>query len=220
MGRVILALIALTVFSGQAAQAKVVDERVYIIPAGDVDRKVLKAIKEELPAKLPMDAKIVIEDPKALPDAAYDASRRQYDADAALKALSRRVVLIPSMECALFITGEDLYVKDLNFVYGLANPPKVSSIVSLARLKNEFYGLKSDHPLLVSRAVKESIHELGHGWGLGHCADKKCVMCFSDTIQDTDKKRAEFCHACRRGLQSRYGAPLADVIGKNKDRKK
>ena len=41
----------------------------------------------------------------------------------------------------------------------------------------------------------EAIHELGHTYGLGHCADPRCVMWFSNTLSETDRKGTEFCLA-------------------------
>jgi archaemetzincin len=210
----IFAVLAALLIFAQVAGAKAVDERIYIVPAGDIDRKVLSAIKEGVAASLPIAAKIEICKSEAMPEGAYNASRKQYNADAALGELSRGTVLIPSMECALFVADADLWSGELNFVFGLANPSKVTSIISLTRLRNEYYGLKQDNALFIKRAVKEAIHELGHGWGLSHCSDRRCVMYFSNSLRDTDDKRAEFCHACRRGLKERYGKSIADIMGK------
>jgi len=72
------------------------------------------------------------------------------------------------------------------------------AVISLARLRPEFYGSPPDAPLLLKRAVKEAIHELGHTHGLGHCRDPRCIMCFSNTLHDTDVKGPGFCAACGR----------------------
>jgi archaemetzincin len=34
---------------------------------------------------------------------------------------------------------------------------------------------------------------LGHTYGLQHCSDPKCVMYFSNTLGETDRKRDKFC---------------------------
>jgi archaemetzincin len=52
--------------------------------------------------------------------------------------------------------------------------------------------------------MKEAIHELGHSYGLAHCSRPKCVMFFSNSLQDTDRKRSAFCVDCRMKLDKRY----------------
>ncbi|HDH96966.1 MAG TPA: hypothetical protein ENF73_04475 [Proteobacteria bacterium] len=137
------------------------------------------------------------------PDAgfAYNAARRQYSAhkllDAVVGLANERHIR------ALGITDLDLYVVDLNFVFGLALMNGAGAIVSTCRLKPEFYGLAPDGELLASRAVKEIVHELGHTLGLSHCSDKGCVMSFSNHIGEVDAKGDGFCPRCRRVLNDR-----------------
>ncbi|MEO0185151.1 MAG: matrixin family metalloprotease [candidate division WOR-3 bacterium] len=49
--------------------------------------------------------------------------------------------------------------------------------------------------------AKEVVHEVGHLMGLDHCSIPTCVMHFSNTIEDTDKKNVCFCDKCRRQLE-------------------
>ncbi|MFU8796607.1 MAG: archaemetzincin family Zn-dependent metalloprotease, partial [Dehalococcoidia bacterium] len=88
------------------------------------------------------------------------------------------------------VTEVDLYVPGLNYVFGEADPLSRTAIVSLCRLRQEYYGLEPDERLFFDRAVKEIVHELGHTFGLGHCTDNKCVMHFSNSLADTDFKAA------------------------------
>jgi archaemetzincin len=55
--------------------------------------------------------------------------------------------------------------------------------------------------MLVRRAVTEAVHELGHVWGLGHCTRRDCVMWFSNTLAETDRKGSTFCERCARQLR-------------------
>ena len=47
-------------------------------------------------------------------------------------------------------------------------------------------------------ALKEAVHELGHTLGLAHCPNAKCVMHFSNSLADTDRKGSVLCPVCQR----------------------
>ena len=68
------------------------------------------------------------------------------------------------------------------------------------RLRSEFYGEPADENLLFQRTLKESIHELGHAFGLKHCYNARCAMYYSNSIFETDNKMAHFCEMCDRRL--------------------
>ncbi len=189
-------------------EAKIIDEHIYLVPAGEVDNKVVEAIKERLPDFLPMTVKIEPAPKKEILKSAYDPSRRQYGAEMILDDISRRITIDTRTESALVIVDFDLYSPELNFVFGMSDVPKAISIISLTRLRNEFYGLKPDNNLFLKRVLKEAVHEVGHAWGLSHCPDPKCVMYFSNNLSDTDRKKGSFCHDCQKKLYERYNKPL------------
>jgi len=91
---------------------------------------------------------------------------------------------------ALGLTKEDIYVPDMNFVFGLASSDGGCAIVSTNRLKS------IDPGMFRGRLLKEVVHELGHVFGLSHCPDRRCVMHFSNSLQDTDLKSSEMCSNC------------------------
>ena len=208
----ILLLFSLQLFIPDMGLARSVDERVYIVPAGPVDQKIVKTLKERLPGCLPMAAKAVIEPPKDLPHAAYDEARNQYNAETMLDVLSKRVVMGVAMERSLFVVDVDLYSPGLDSVCGLADPKKGACIISLARLRNEFYGLKPDNRLFIDRAVKEAVRELGRTYGIDGCPDHRCVMFSSGNRAGDDKKRDTFCVECRIKLRKRYGGSIIGPI--------
>jgi hypothetical protein len=43
------------------------------------------------------------------------------------------------------------------------------------------------------RAAIEAIHELAHTYRLTHCTNPRCVMWFSNTLTETDRKGTRFC---------------------------
>lgn len=99
------------------------------------------------------------------------------------------------------LLDEDAYVPGLNFVFGEALPGW-GGIVYVPRLRPEFYGKPPDDSLLALRIAKEVVHEIGHSLGLGHCPNYNCVMWFSNSIVDTDRKGLMYCRECIAKLES------------------
>jgi archaemetzincin len=127
-----------------------------------------------------------------VPRSAFDGQRNQFNAVVMLKILqgSRR----EEDELVLGVTEADLFVPRMNFVFGVAGGG--AALVSLHRLRQEYFGLPADNSQLLRRALIESVHELGHVYGLDHCPEISCVMFFSNTLVDTDRKGSEFCPRC------------------------
>ena len=135
---------------------------------------------------------------------AWDAGRGQYYSTAILRLMERAWGLPSGPDArVLGVTMGDLYVPVLTFVFGEAQVDGNCATVSTARLREEFYGLPADTALLRERLLKESVHELGHTFGLRHCADWRCVMSSSYGVERLDIKSAEFCTACRKAIFGR-----------------
>ncbi len=100
----------------------------------------------------------------------------------------------------LGVLDVDVFAEGLNFIFGVADAGDKKALISITRLKQEFYGLPSDEIVLRERILKEAIHELGHTYGFKHCPNSRCVMHFSNTLKDTDIKSWQFCPLCRRRL--------------------
>jgi archaemetzincin len=128
----------------------------------------------------------------------YNTQRGQYHSTIIIKELRKFTGNIKADKIFAMV-DVDLYVPGLNFVFGEAECPGKFSIISVFRLKPEFYGYKN-YQTFVSRVKKESTHELGHTMGLFHCKDSQCVMFFSNSILDTDHKREYFCDVCDKKI--------------------
>ncbi len=94
------------------------------------------------------------------------------------------------------MTSVDLYAPGLNFVFGEALVFRGPALISVYRLRPEYYGMLWDEGLFHERVLKEAVHELGHTLGLGHCKNPRCVMFFSNSILETDRKSAQLCRLC------------------------
>jgi len=109
----------------------------------------------------------------------------QLNAEDFLPAIDRLVE-----DYGLGITNQDLYVPNLNFVFGVAFGK--NCIISSARLKGD---------LFLKRVTKEAVHEIGHCFGLSHCNNRKCVMYFSNSLYDSDVKEEKLCGECKEKIR-------------------
>jgi len=103
----------------------------------------------------------------------------------------------------LAVTEIDLYSPIFACFFGEAQLGGSCALVSLHRLRQEYYNLEPDQIIFLSRCEKEVIHEISHTYGLVHCIDKNCIMYPSNNIIDTDVKSNSFCSNCRRLLPMR-----------------
>jgi archaemetzincin len=106
-------------------------------------------------------------------------------------------------DAILGIVDADISVPELNFVFGEASFPGKEALISVWRLRPEFYGEVPDETIFLSRVVKEAVHEIGHTIGLQHCPCSSCVMHFSNSIVDTENKQTWFCAKCHLKAASR-----------------
>jgi len=173
---------------------------IVIIPIGNPEEAVLEGLEQSLPALF--GQRVKINDRISPPSELWNQDRAQYLAPSLLDLVPH-----PSPgNRALGVVEADIYVPGLNFVFGLADVAGKRALISLRRLGQGFYGLPADDALLLDRAVKEAVHELGHTYGLTHCPDRTCVMHFSNSLRDTDLKGSDFCPTCRGKLIRITGA--------------
>lgn len=179
---------------------------IYLQKIGDIDSGILIILKKNLNWFFKKyNIKVVIL-PEMLPllESEYESIKRQYDA---LQVKKRLVVHVKNKNYyrILGVMDVDIFSKFLNFVFGVADLPKNkffgSALISVARLREKFYRRTENIALFEQRVLKEAIHELGHTFGLEHC-ESLCVMRFSNSLEDTDRKPHDFCEGCLKKLKN------------------
>jgi archaemetzincin len=188
--------------------------RLYVSPIGAVDPDLIGWIASCVADAF--EVAVTTLEPVPEPRDAYDERRGQYSSVAMLQTLARSAPEDGAK--VLGVTERDLFIPMLSFVLGQAQLDGRFALVSMARLRQEFYGLPPDSAVLRARARAETLHELGHAFGLIHCPDSHCAMSLSTGIAQVDRKLDGYCASCGKLAAARRNAlrnydnenPLAD----------
>lgn len=175
--------------------------KIGILTVGQVDQDTVTRIQERLSMAFPENTYTQIAKPLVLPKNAYDEDRQQHHSNVILTKIRAYAENANATDKVLGIVDADIYLPPLSFVFGEAESPGKATLISLWRLRQEFYKRKPDADLFVERATKEAVHELGHTMGLKHCSNPFCVMYFSNSIFETDRKQSLFCSKCYLKLE-------------------
>jgi len=165
---------------------------IVLVAVGEIDRNIMDPLRNDL--NRIFNKQVSIGKGMPDPDYAYNKKRNQYLSTAILNAITEQKEYAP-YEKILGMIDHDLYVPELNFVFGEAS--RKAAVISITRLRQTFYHLPEDQSLFQRRVLTEAVHELGHTFGLGHCQNPRCVMFFSNSLTDTDRKGSEFCQKCK-----------------------
>jgi archaemetzincin len=183
-----------------------------VIPTGKVWGLILKDLILDVrnsfkEAGKDVSLDILTERPYPIPQLAFDKDLGKYRVEGFfLKGLDiktevERVHEI-SIDKVLILTDVDLCDPPNMNGFGYSDTvTKISAIVSIYRLQRG-----ADKGVLRDRLVKESLHELGHTYGLDHCARSECPMSVSPSVLEIDQKLKRFCSRCTNLLlDSGYG---------------
>jgi archaemetzincin len=164
-----------------------------LLPIGTPDPGIVQELGLKLQEYLGWEFRLL--PPLPRPISAYNAVRNQYEALHILRAIADQ---FPAAKGKLLaVADDDIAIPMLTFVFGQAQLNGRIALMSLARLRQDFYGLTENPELLMVRAWKEALHELGHTLGLIHCPTPACIMALANNIQHVDEKGTDFCGGCK-----------------------
>jgi archaemetzincin len=166
-----------------------------ILPVGKTDSDILNRIAENLRIVFTESEIAITSEILPIPEEAFSKTRQQYRSDIILNAV-RGIAEKYDFERVLGVADIDLFMPRLHFVFGQADCPGKGALISLFRLRPEFYGRPPNVQVAIDRGTNEAVHEIGHTLGLKHCANPFCVMYSSNSIFETDRKVSLFCSKC------------------------
>lgn len=187
---------------------------IYVLPLGDFtveQRAAVESAQLFLAAFYQLPVKAL----PAIPSSEIpDDARRRNPATQAPQLHTRWVLdtLLPPLRPAdavalLAFTPEDLYPDPAwNYVFGQASLTGRVGVWSIHRFGDPV----KEKPLFVTRTLKVAGHEVGHMFGLHHCAAHACVMNGSNSLPESDSQPLELCPVCLRKLQWNVGFDLRE----------
>ncbi|MDQ7822167.1 MAG: archaemetzincin [Candidatus Eremiobacteraeota bacterium] len=164
---------------------------VYLITVGTIHAGLMAGIIPALEERFLFRFSLI--GPLDVPLAAYHETKGKYLVSRLCDTL--RECLPHDGIFGLGITAIDLYDDTAAFMYYSRQADKVG-ILSISEFLPSPATGPDDTNLLFSRTLKEASHALGHLLGFKHCFHRDCVMYFSYSVNDTDRKSSLFCRDC------------------------
>ncbi len=175
-------------------------EKLSIIPLDELDSQLVHHLKSILAEIFKL--KIDLTEWNSISDLKKSDFRKgdKYQSTELLNCFSKN--LPDNSGKILFITDSDLYSPVFSQFFGEAQLSGKTGIISLFHLKQNISEKKLKKQILVSRILKEGVHEVGHLFGLIHCDDINCAMNLSGNLSDIDIKSPFICNKCSDVLKN------------------
>ena len=164
---------------------------VTVHPFGEIDEVLTGAVRQAIEQQFRVQ--VTIGEKMPPPADSFSQERRQYRSTRFLDELSK-VGHDPRIR--LGIAAVDLFVPELNFVFGEASSERCVAVFSIARLDLRFYGELADQKKMTHRAVAEAVHELGHVLGSAHCLRPERHVVFKHAGRNRSKGKRILQEMC------------------------
>lgn len=112
--------------------------------------------------------------------------------------------------CYLGITTTDLWPRaGWNFVFGQASLSRRVGVWSLARY-GEMDKEDGTFTRFLRRTIKTAVHETGHMFSMKHCIHYECLMCGSNSMEESDRRPLTLCPQCLPKLSHATAVKIFD----------
>ncbi len=170
--------------------------KIVVVPLGEVDFTLVNRLATEIGPVF--DRSVDILKGMKMPEEAFNVIRSQHYARVVLSKLERAKA--NQREKVIAICEDDLYLPDENYVIGYGDHLPGVAVVSLFRIRQEFYGLPEDESKIYERLIKESVHQLSYVFKVGQCRNSRCVHYETSSMMEIDQKAKKLCDICNRRL--------------------
>jgi archaemetzincin len=174
-------------------------QEILLQPVGPVPAGIMESLQARLGVQFEDLRFELAPKPLSLPMHTFDKPRNQFRSPQVINWIEENCGA-SDYDKILAICDADAYSGSLNFVLGEAQLGGKVAVVYLKMLRTDTKDSRVDEELFFQRAHKESVHELGHIFGLEHCSLRTCAMYFSNAIADTDFKIEQMCQSCTKEM--------------------
>lgn len=171
---------------------------VSIVPVNTIDASFLARLALCLEERFLYSCQV--ERPVRIPQTTLNSVRKQLFFNTLISKVTASTAPVDGLR--LVVTDYDLYKTSHQFIFGDASEEHRTAVVSLHRLRSDFYGERPDDNALFQRTLKESVHDLGHALGLKHCFNPRCAMYFANSVYEADNKQSHFCENCEKRMRA------------------
>ena len=185
---------------------------IYLKKIGDIDHIILTKLQKDLEKQLKkfIDSVEVLTNIFPLDNSEFRVERNQYDGTTLLKRFEQHIKN-KNYPNTLGVLNRDIFSlnksnEPTRYVFGIARKIKNLdstrvALISIIRLKEDFYDRRRKKRKERKRILKEAVHELGHTFSLEHCKNY-CVMQYSNSLAEADEKPAKLCQVCSEKLEN------------------
>ncbi len=180
--------------------------KISLVPIGNIEERILCFLQAQLPVKLKAgNLEIKLRPAWSAPD--HRKLKTGQGLSALVLADLARIVGPDLDEYVLAVIDEDLIDPAIEYVLAETAPALRLGIISLTRLRQEFYHLPPEEEVFKARLLKIALQILGTLWGLARCQDVKCLMAHGRNTHELDRKYTVYCLNCWPLVQRRLGTP-------------
>jgi len=171
-----------------------VKDNVYLLPLGNLETKFMERLGGCLSERFVYGFKVL--PPIDITSSNHDGDKQQPFSPLIFEQMKR--YFYSDTRYLLGLTDLDLCCLGSDTPFGEVNRGHSAGLVSVYRLRPEYYGSFENHELLFQRTLKESTHQLAHLEGLEHCLSNYCVMYQARNVMDLDEQESMICLDCEK----------------------